>query len=352
MAGLKNIGNTCFMNSVIQCLSATVPLSRYFLDGSYRKHLNRTNPLGTRGAIADTYAHLIRTMWSESESVVVPSKFKETVGDHHPAFRGNEQQDSQEFLGFVLDRLHEDLNVARRGKVVADKEPDDEEEGVPDEVLREEAWKRYRKLNWSIIVDMFQGSLKSKLQCMTCGKTSTTFNPFMYLTLPVPEKGKPVTLEQCLNKFVEEEILDGDDRWRCPRCKVPRRTRKQLTIARLPVILLIHLKRFYFQGPFRNRIDTYVEFPITGLDLTSYLPPQRRIQSPPMPHQQQQQIPGIPPPLPAKPDVYLYDLYAVSNHYGGLNGGHYTAQIKNGYKQRWYNFDDSRISETSVDSVK
>ncbi|KAI9008086.1 hypothetical protein BC832DRAFT_553040 [Gaertneriomyces semiglobifer] len=338
MAGLKNLGNTCFMNCVLQCLSATVPLARYFLGGSYRRHLNRKNPLGTKGEVTDVYGELVRGLWSGQEgNVVTPTKFKNTVGTYHPSFRGNEQQDSQEFLAFLLDSLHEDLNIARRENRPADKDGDDDEDGVPDQLLLEKAWKRYQERNWSIIVDLFQGILKSKLRCLTCGKTSTTFNPFMYLTLPIPEKnqagvkGGGLYLQECLDKFVEQEILDGDDAWRCPRCKVPRRSTKTLTIARLPTILLIHLKRFYFQGPFRNRIDTLVDFPFNDLDLTGYVADARHKQP---------------------PESCSYDLYAVASHYGGLNGGHYMAQVKNNYRGKWFNFDDSRLSVVDEREIK
>jgi ubiquitin carboxyl-terminal hydrolase 8 len=99
----------------------------------------------------------------------------------------------------------------------------------------------------------------------------------MYLSLPIPKynaagtKGGPVYLEECIEKFTEEETLEGSDAWylnpklmkrNCPRCKCPRKSVKRLTIARLPIILIIHLKRFYFQGPFREKIETYVEFPL------------------------------------------------------------------------------------------
>ncbi|KAI8910157.1 hypothetical protein EDD86DRAFT_265606 [Gorgonomyces haynaldii] len=268
MAGLKNLGNTCFMNSTLQCLSATVPLARYFLDGSYRRHLSRQNPLGSQGKIAESYASLIRSMWSENEQVVIPSSFKQVVGEFHPSFAGNEQQDSQEFLAFLLDALHEDMNLSRRTNRQFPKEQELDSESIPEDILMKKELEQYRMRNWSIIVDMFQGSLKSVLKCLTCGKTSTTFNMFMYLTLPIPSTNKsgmkngPVYIDECLNKYFEEEILDGDDQWHCPRCKTPRRATKRLTIARLPLVLLIHLKRFSFDGPFRDKVETYVEFPI------------------------------------------------------------------------------------------
>ncbi|KAJ3048403.1 ubiquitin-specific protease doa4 [Rhizophlyctis rosea] len=368
MAGLRNMGNTCFMNSILQCMSGTVPLARYFNDGSYRRHINKENSLGTKGDITISFAELIRSMWGESGGVVVPGNFKERVGNYHPTFKGNEQQDSQEFLNFLLDSMHEDLNIARKAqhpriRDVTEKEED--EEHVPDEVLMDKSWERHTKLNWSIVVDMFQGALKSRLECLTCGKSSTTFNTFMFLTLPVPHNGRAVRLSDCLDEFLKEEILDGDDAWKCPRCKVKRRTKKQLAIAKLPVVLLVHLKRFHFEGPFRNRIDTYVDFPTKSLDLTRYVPQHFRQ------HVKKLQRPltamykadgtrpggqmvgsGFAPVVSPKADEYVYDLYAVSNHSGGLNGGHYTAQVKNGYRDKWYNFDDSRISECREADVK
>ena len=91
----------------------------------------------------------------------------------------------------------------------------------------------------------------------------------MYLSLPIPDrnqrgvKGGAVYLEECLAKFTEKEILDGSNAWHCPACKTPRRATKQLTIARLPTVLLIHFKRFYFSGPFRDKVETFVEFKIS-----------------------------------------------------------------------------------------
>ncbi|RKP01610.1 hypothetical protein CXG81DRAFT_11753 [Caulochytrium protostelioides] len=338
MAGLRNLGNTCFFNSTIQCLSATTPFARFFRDGSFRRHLNRSNSLGTGGAVTTAFADLIRAMWSEQETVVVPSKFKDVIGKYHPEFQGSDQQDSSEFLQFIMDAMHEDMNVARRPGVTPEKEPDDEEH-LSDQVAASRAWQRYTRLNWSIIVDLFQGQLQSRLTCLTCRKTSTTYNAFMYLTLPIPEmnrlqqRGGPVYLEECLDKFLEVETLSGADAWHCPRCKQLRTATKQLAIMRLPPVLLINLKRFYYQGHFRNKIDTYVEYETGSLSLTHVVAAPR----------------DVPPP---QREAYVYDLYAISNHYGGLSGGHYTANIKNGHKQQWYNFNDARITECKESDVK
>eukprot|EP00842_Homolaphlyctis_polyrhiza_P006455 jgi/Hompol1/6810/HPOL_005103-RA len=345
IAGLKNIGNTCFLNSVVQCLSATVPFARFFLDGSYRRFINRNNPMSSKGRMAESFAQLIQAIWKSQDTVVVPSEFKETVNDLHPSFAGNEQHDSQEFLAALLDSLHEDFNIARQGP---DPKPKPQQlieadtEGIPDNALLEREWELYKKRNWSIIVDMFQGILKSSLRCLVCGKTSTTFNPFMYLSLPIPShdrngnKGGPVLLDDCLRLFVAEEILDGDDAWMCPRCKVKRRATKRLTIAKLPYILLVHLKRFSYQGPFRDKVETYVHFQTNSLNLTHYMTPK-------LPE------PGM---ATAPLETFSYDLFAISSHFGGVNGGHYTAQVRNSYRQQWLNFDDSRITVLDETKVK
>ncbi|KAJ3274213.1 ubiquitin-specific protease doa4 [Terramyces sp. JEL0728] len=279
LSGLRNLGNTCFMNSTIQCLSATIPLARYFLNGSYKRHLARNNPLGSQGKVADSYAALIQSLWSCEDPVVIPTEFKSCVGGLHPSFAGNEQQDSQEFLAFLLDQLHEDLNVAKRP--FPPNGPDlDSEDYAPVEFMQLE-WSKYRARNWSIVVDMFQGTLKSMLRCSACGKTSTTYNQFMYLTVPIPPrnnrgmKSGPVSLYECISTFLEEETLDGDDMWHCPRCKKPRKATKRLSIVKLP-----------------------------------------------------------------------------TNHYGGLNGGHYTAHIKNHNHNKWFNLDDSRTSGIDEEEIK
>lgn len=98
----------------------------------------------------------------------------------------------------------------------------------------------------------------------------------MYLTLPIPpfnkagKKNGPVTVFECLESFLAPEKLSGDDQWKCPRCKVKRDASKTLAIVRLPTVLLIHLKRFSFNGPFRDKVETPVDFPVRSLDLSGY----------------------------------------------------------------------------------
>ncbi|KAJ3318518.1 ubiquitin-specific protease doa4, partial [Gonapodya sp. JEL0774] len=170
--GLKNMGNTCYMNSTLQCLSGTVPLASYFRNGRYRRDLNRSNSLGTRGEVAESFARLVQQLWRGDESYLVPDNLRDAVCVHAPQFRGYEQQDSQEFLAFLMDALHEDLNRGRIGNARVQpmtKREEEEEAKLPVAQQASRAWDRYLRYNDSIIVRDFQGQYGSGLECLSCG---------------------------------------------------------------------------------------------------------------------------------------------------------------------------------------
>ncbi|XP_053360263.1 ubiquitin carboxyl-terminal hydrolase 11 [Clarias gariepinus] len=182
VCGLTNLGNTCFMNSALQCLSNTPPLTEYFLKNLYIDELNFTNPLGMKGEIAEAYADVIKQMWSGRHYSVVPRAFKTKVGHFASQFLGYQQHDSQELLSFLLDGLHEDLNRVKNKVYIELKDAD----GRPDQEVAEEAWCNHRRRNDSVIVDTFHGLFKSTLICPECAKVSVTFDPFCYLSVPLP----------------------------------------------------------------------------------------------------------------------------------------------------------------------
>uniref|UniRef100_A0A8C0BD37 Ubiquitin carboxyl-terminal hydrolase n=1 Tax=Buteo japonicus TaxID=224669 RepID=A0A8C0BD37_9AVES len=467
LCGLSNLGNTCFMNSALQCLSNTPPLTDYFLEDKYEAEINQNNPLGMRGEIAEAYAELIKQIWSGRQSHVAPRMFKTQVGRFAPQFSGYQQQDSQELLAFLLDGLHEDLNRVKKKPYLELKDAN----GRPDSEVAKEAWENHRLRNDSIIVDIFHGLFKSTLVCPKCSKVSVTFDPFCYLTLPLPlrrdrlmevtlvyadpqhrpvqyrvvvpmmgaisdlceslsklsgvpaenmvvtdvynhrfhkifqmdeglnhimpkddifssedgsdyvtlsvyfrEKtmrqssntsgtvlfGQPllisvpkhkltvdhlysvvleqismlqpqkkkavVALRDCIELFTTMETLGEHDPWYCPNCKKHQQATKKFDLWSLPRILVVHLKRFSYSRYWRDKLDTVVEFPIRGLNMSEFV-------------------------CDPRAGSYVYDLIAVSNHYGAMGVGHYTAYAKNKVNDKWYYFDDSSVSAASEDQI-
>eukprot|EP01104_Vermistella_antarctica_P015714 TRINITY_DN5224_c0_g1_i1.p1 TRINITY_DN5224_c0_g1~~TRINITY_DN5224_c0_g1_i1.p1 ORF type:complete len:1284 (+),score=421.09 TRINITY_DN5224_c0_g1_i1:265-4116(+) len=181
LTGLNNIGNTCFMNSGLQCLSNTYALTEYFLHDGHVHDINEDNPIGMGGQLATEYAALVKELWAGKYRAVNPRNLKYVIGKFAQQFMGYAQQDSQELLAFLLDGLHEDLNRVRKKQYVEQKDSD----GRPDHEVADESWDNHKVRNDSEIVDLFQGQLKSKVQCPTCAKVSITFDPFMYMSLPL-----------------------------------------------------------------------------------------------------------------------------------------------------------------------
>ncbi|XP_022070817.1 ubiquitin carboxyl-terminal hydrolase 2a isoform X1 [Acanthochromis polyacanthus] len=321
LVGLKNLGNTCFMNSILQCLSNTHSLRDYCLHNSHRRDLNNNSRTNT--ALMEEFAKLIQTVWTSSSSEAVsPSEFKTQIQRYAPRFVGYNQQDAQEFLRFLLDGLHNEVNrvtVRPRGTV-------EDFDHLPDEEKGKKMWSKYLEREDSKIVDLFVGQLKSSLTCSHCGFCSTVFDPFWDLSLPIAKKGYgEVSLMDCMRLFTKEDVLDGDEKPTCYRCKARRRCTKKFTIQKFPKILVLHLKRFS-EARRTSKLSTFVNFPMKDLDLREFA--------------SENSINAV------------YNLYAVSNHSGTTMGGHYTAYCRNPNSGEWYTFNDSRVTPMSSSQVR
>lgn len=256
LVGLTNLGNTCFMNSALQCMSNCPELKTYFLSRVYIDELNRTNPLGMGGKVAETFGQLIERMWSSEFEVsrnsshntsssstsissynniqhhqsISPREFKSIVGRFNSLFLGYGQQDSQELLTFLLDALHEDLNRVKVKPFDEIPDYDDSNSSTADPLEEAEkilklskiCWNLYRRRNDSVIVDLFQGQYKSTLICPDCNKIAIKFDEIMYLTLQLP-----------INKKVKGSVyfVPLDDKK--PRIKVVYELNKDSTIRQL-----------------------------------------------------------------------------------------------------------------------
>jgi ubiquitin carboxyl-terminal hydrolase 4/11 len=179
------------MNSALQCLVHCKELTEYFLAQVYKSELNEENPLGNHGYLAKSYGYLVAALFNPAytKPALPPSEFKKTIGRFASNFSGYGQQDSQEFLAFLLDGLHEDLNRVRRKPYVER----DELVGVhPSEeqlrMLGQKSWEGHKLRNDSVIVDLCQGMYKSTVVCPVCSVVSVTFDPFMDLSVPLPIK--------------------------------------------------------------------------------------------------------------------------------------------------------------------
>ncbi|XP_078393584.1 ubiquitin carboxyl-terminal hydrolase 21 isoform X4 [Cetorhinus maximus] len=223
-----------------------------------------------------------------------------------------------------MDRLHVEINRKTRKtpnimSLSGTRVPSDNMERLRDDEKSMQMWKRYLERDDSKIVDLFVGQLNSTLRCTTCGYKSTTFEVFCDLSLPLPKRlsmGDRVSLSECLSLFTAEEELDTDNAPLCGRCNQRKSSTKKLTIQRFPTFLVLHLNRFSLSHYGIRKSTTYVEFPLYGLSLRQC--------------------------AANKAGNPIYDLYAVCNHTGTVNGGHYTAYCKSGGK--WHVYNDSRVS--------
>ncbi|CAH1636226.1 unnamed protein product [Spodoptera littoralis] len=314
LTGLKNLGNTCYMNSIIQCLNNTAILVTYFCNGQYLEHVNRSH--STRGAIAEELAAVVRALWSGQYRFIATRDLRNEVGKHQRAFRGCEQQDSHEFLTILMDWLHLDLQFSINVPQHKDNLPPSEK-----------AWHEYTKSKESLILRLFYGQIKSTVRCTVCGKQSVTYESFSNLSLELPANANRCSLSDCLKLYLNDETIPG---WNCPNCKEKRDALKKLDISRLPPVLVIHFKRFYVDpkeymcNAYRKK-QTYIDFPLEELDMRQFA---------------------------HCTSSHAYNLYAVSNHYGSMEGGHYTAYCKSSVYGKWYKYDDHVVTEIPSSEVK
>ncbi|XP_058835815.1 ubiquitin carboxyl-terminal hydrolase Usp2 isoform X2 [Topomyia yanbarensis] len=318
LCGLYNIGNTCFMNSVIQCLSHTRELTNFL----------RTQSAVERGTVKDhkilaEYIKLIKDMWNGINRSVNPSELKYAFSSKHRMYSGSAQQDAQEFLRFFIDSLHSALNVSIKREPISSAIEDDD---LNNRIKADMMWEWYSKVENSVIKDLFVGLLRSTLKCTVCNGCSVTFDPFWDLSLPLPSTNSRCKLENCLDMFVKEEVMDGIDQPTCSRCKTRRKCTKSLTIERFPKYLVIHLKRF--SETRWSKLTNVIEFPTGERELNL------------QPYASEDNTGPV-----------YYSLYGISNHMGSTAGGHYVAVCKHPVSKEWHEFNDNFVSDASERSL-
>lgn len=325
--GLRNLGNTCFMNAGLQCLSHIEPLAAHFLSKRFESESNPSNPLGCKGELANAFGDLQQALWLSEQGAYDPKRLRARLAKIAPhLFESGDQEDVQEFLAFCLDGLHEDLNrvSVRPPPVSAAQELEDARVGAElgEECAAALAWLRHLQQGRSFLVDLLQGQLRSRVTCLRCGHASRRFDPFLYLSLPVTKAMTQVT--DAISKYSEEESLTGDDQWHCERCRMKVDATKKIDLWKLPPVLCLHLKRFEFDSKTSEFVKTEnrLSMKLSLLDLQEFCSSPQR-------------------------DGAIYDVICVANHSGPYGSGHYTAACRVGglSKGTWHLFDDSRVTQ-------
>ena len=193
--GIRNIGNTCYMNTALQCLSNCVELRNYFLFGNPKKDINTDNVLGYNGLVANGFEFVIKKLWLNNEKVLDISKFKNAMGLCNDRFEGMNQQDTHEFVTFLIDSLHEDLNRVKNKEYIKKEESD-----LDDEIKSKIEWNNYLRRNQSILVDLFYGLFKSTVTCSECKKSCIDFNVFSSLSVNLKNNNKKKNNNDMNNK--------------------------------------------------------------------------------------------------------------------------------------------------------
>lgn len=344
--GLVNFGVTCYMNATIQALSATTPLSVFFMDDRYRSQVQFENWKGSKGVLPDLYANLVRSIWKGDVEAIRPSTLRQFCARLNKEWGIDRQQDAKEFFDFIVDCLHEDLNGnwSRTPLRALTTEQEVKRERMPKLVVSKKEWERYTHREQSYLTSLFAGQHASRLRCTTCHFTSTTYEAFYSISVEIPHSGKG-NIQDCLKSYCAEEMLSGDEVWKCPQCNKEREATKQITITRAPQFLVVHFKRFSAgRGESARKVRTPIEFPLHNMDLEPYMLPS------PTPIEAQtiardygaQELKSDPPMTPP----YTYDAYAVMRHIGTtLTSGHYTCLARDRARSCWRHFNDTNIGD-------
>lgn len=384
LRGLHNMGNTCFMSCILQVLAHNPAIQAFFLHGGHERcasferappappaeqqqqqYNNGKSPQHSRPStpsvatddsqqqicLACEMAAVFALLFADDDNEpVVPHRMLYATWKFADRLAGYEQQDAHEFLMVILDALA--LHTSNKTSVaIEDKEENNSSSSVDlCSIVKDETPEVRTVLEGpqlpNLIYEVFRGTLESQLVCESCGNVSSTPEHFFDLSLALPSQPRgqaPLKLEDCLSRFTSSEILP--DLASCQACGAEEASRsKQMTVEKLPNVLIIHLKRF---DAVRDRkICDRLEFPLRGLDLGAHLTPYRRRRRPQhsaAQDDQMQQEEVVPP-------KHVYDLSAVVNHTGSdLARGHYTAYVREG--GAWFMCDDTKVTQVEPEEV-
>lgn len=313
LRGLLNLGSTCFMNCIFQALIHTPLLHRYFISERHE-----CSPKMSARCLVCEISRLFQEFYSGAKGPISLHRLLHLIWNHARHLAGYEQQDAHEFFIATLDILH---HHCKNAQTTSEKEKD-----------KRDGLATNNPTKCSCIIDqIFTGRLQSDVVCQSCQGVSTTIDPFWDISLDLGEVqgtcGPPTSLIDCLERFTRAEHLGSSAKIKCSSCKTYQESTKQLSMRTLPIVASFHLKRFEHSSSVNKKISTFISFP-AELDMTPFMA--QRIDE--------------------RSGDCRYSLYAVINHIGSLDIGHYTAYVRH-HKDVWVKCDDHIITLATLKQV-
>jgi len=304
--GLANLGNTCYMNSALQCLSHLLefhPKNEHFLNENKNKE--------------DIYTEWLRLqieMWSNDEvdSIIPKSflqKFIQECHEKDKEFHNFNQNDTEEFIEIFMDLLHQSMKRSVKFTYQGNTET------KMDKLLLQSSrsWSQFFKDDYSYIIHKFYSQLLSVTSCPDCDYVTINYDPCMVISLEIPNDANNVF--DCLDSYTKEITLDCDNSWKCDKCNEFVEPTKKIVLWNSSDVFIILLKR-YSQ---RRKNNNFIEFPI-NLDLSSYS-------------------------LDSYGKGTSYKLSGLCIQSGSLEGGHYYAMCYNELDKTWHEYNDTTVKE-------
>ena len=305
LTGIQNLGNTCYINTCLQNLIHCPKFINGFLNVA--KGQNNSTP------IANSFYYLLAQITEnnriEKNESINPLIFVDTFRSIHKNFEEFKEHDTQEFCRYLLQDLNSELNEVNI--------PSSYKKELPKNKNKKESFDLYMKdclsKEKSIITDLFIGYFSFEYDC-ECGYKEYTFSQFLDLPIQMDSNVHGYDLYQMLrNNFYKKSYVDMGEN--CSFCRRTSKKNELMKIARLPYILIISLQRIDPRSGTKNNAS--VKF-YEGLDFKEIIDPETQ-----------------------RADLTKYDLFAISNHIGNINTGHYFSHIKIG--NIWYCFEDSKV---------
>lgn len=307
LCGLVNLGNKCYKNSILQCLFSTLSLTDYLLSTDYKNDLSNENKKKNEHYVLLSYITLVNNIF-DSNQIIKPKSFVENLSKFHRKYFSMTQQDSHECLLYILEILHSSLSYEIEVEIKGDPK------SKADELMKSslESWQKFYENSYSFIIETFNGSHINNITC-SCGNNELVFEPYNTLSLDITCSN----LIDCLGDYFKSD--ESIPSYTCEKCNKKGETTKDVKIWTAPNYLIIHLKRFkqHPQGTTKN--SQLLDFPLKDLDITQFISKDKE-----------------------DANNYIYDLYAICQHSGSLDSGHYWASCKN-LDGNWYNYNDTNV---------